>query len=147
MPTDPTTALARAEEAERLAEKATPGPWNIETADQGDEEFCLLPVAIKNGHGAYVVSYDGGLVPIDSAWTKELVEGNAIFIASARTLLPALAADVRDLAAENERMREALETIQRRGSYTRHHHGFEMVESESEDAKIARAALGEGGRG
>ena len=71
------------------------------------------------------------------------IDLNAICHVQAATLATAYLT----LLQRHERLREALETIQRRGSYTRHHHGFEMVESESEDAKIARAALGEGGRG
>ena len=79
--------------------KITPGPWDFETDDIGDETFLVVPIEIVGADGFKVVSYEGGLAP-NSEWTKELLFANAIAIAA----LP-------DLIAERERMIALLKNL------------------------------------
>ena len=143
-PTEPTAALARAEEAERLAEKATPGPWD-EPHLSCDGVKCNCTYVLCQGYmGAIAtIHVDNGLrVSEGGNDDPPLVEAkaNGTLIARSRTLLPALASDVRSLAAENKRMREALEQA---ATWLR------SAERPSvwDIADYIRAALGEGERG
>ncbi len=109
--------LSRAREAKALAEKATPGPWQI----------CTLKH--RGVHGPAWVSSEDMSSIADCSEAKastdvgfcgivepEQNEANAAFIAAARSSVPRMAADIKALCAEVARLRKALRF------YARHEH-------------------------
>lgn len=98
--------LADAQRIEALRGKATPGPWDYELTDVGDDEFVYVPSEVTNKSGRKIVSFEGGLVPFDSEWTKESIEANADFIAATRT--DPSAANVLKLLEEVDHLRNRL---------------------------------------
>lgn len=73
-----------------MTAKHTPGPWVIEMADVGDEEFILLPHEIVGGDGFKVITADGGLSGGFQEFTFETINANATLIAAAPDMLAAL---------------------------------------------------------
>ena len=84
-----------------LADAATPGPWGWEKAGFGD---MILLSGADGVLFSYPV-YDGPIADahIESA-DLHVEPADAEFIAAARTLIPALVAQVRELQAENTRI-------------------------------------------
>ena len=81
-------------EWEELAKAATPGPWEAELATE---------------RGSWIRQSDTSNLSAMS-WGNTDQEGaaNAIFIAASRTAVPALVEMVRELKAENERLRKVI---------------------------------------
>lgn len=103
--TDRTT---RAKRALELAERATEGPWVVDTGHHFGPLYCV-----------YVPDTQEVLCTINE-WSPDVDKRDACFIADSRTLLPALARDVIELEAECDqlraeiaRLREALEQLPR----------------------------------
>lgn len=69
----------------------TPGPYEIVTADIGDEFACIVPVCIT-ANGRTVISDNGGLAPDDEEWHAEELFANAHLFAAAPDMLAALLA-------------------------------------------------------
>lgn len=84
-----------AEIQERCAE-ASPGPWKPDAYDMGPDNYSLSVLDSK------------GLVILEVPSTSSLDESNLLFVAHARTDVPALLAEIARLKAENARLREAL---------------------------------------
>ena len=70
----------------------TPGPYEIVTADIGDEFACIVPVCINAANGRTVISDNGGLAPDDEEWHAEELFANAHLFAAAPDMLAALLA-------------------------------------------------------
>ena len=68
----------------------TPGPYEIVTADIGDEFACIVPVCINAANGRTVISDNGGLAPDDEEWHSEELFANAHLFAAAPDMLAAL---------------------------------------------------------
>lgn len=123
-------ALARAEEAERLAKEATPGPW-YEPHICDDSHPCNCAGILSEGYASGIasVTVSNGL-PVsrggNDAPPKKEAAANARLIARARTLLPTLAADLRAALGREKQLREAM---------------MEKITGCQYDLKIARAAL------
>ena len=68
----------------------TPGPYEIITADIGDEFACIVPVCINAANGGTVISDNGGLAPDDEEWHAEELFANAHLFAAAPDMKLAL---------------------------------------------------------
>ena len=68
----------------------TPGPYEIVTADIGDEFACIVPVCINAANGRTVISDNGGLAPDDEEWHAEELFANAHLFAAAPDMLDVL---------------------------------------------------------
>ena len=79
----------------------TPGPYEIVTADIGDEFACIVPVCINAANGRTVISDNGGLAPDDEEWHAEELFANAHLFAAAPDMLAALKR-IRDYLHERE---------------------------------------------
>lgn len=77
-------------EIEARANAATPGPWETHVT------YCVI--TLRYGDDGYLVADCG------ASESPDCCEGNAPFIAHARTDVPALVAEVRRLTAEVERL-------------------------------------------
>lgn len=86
--TDPTYSL---DDIERACAAATEGPWEAREEHGGRE----------TGHGWLLVGSPGF---VGKTWGWGPSQENAAFISLARTALPELAAKVRELEAENDRL-------------------------------------------
>ena len=72
----------------------TAGPYEIVTADIGDEFACIVPVCINAANGRTVISDNGGLAPDDEEWHAEELFANAHLFAAAPDMLAALKHDL-----------------------------------------------------
>lgn len=68
----------------------TPGPYEIITADIGDEFACVVPVGIAAANGKTVISDNGGLAPDNEEWHAEELFANAHLFAAAPDMLDVL---------------------------------------------------------
>ncbi len=80
------------ERLKELQAVATPGPWEINYSDVGDEEYIEVPGGITAKNGFRVVSEECGLCDVQQAWTVEEFESNAELIVTLRNALPDLIA-------------------------------------------------------
>ncbi len=130
--------LALAEEAERLANAATPGPW----VRASNAEEVILSRALPEWEDDGTVAYE--TVATIADWGLTNWDADATFIARARELVPALAAALRAAHEENARLREALE--EREGDmHLRIRAGYDKTVADSwrqENTRL-REALGE----
>ena len=90
--------LALAEEAERLANAATPGPW----VRASNAEEVILSRALPEWEDDGTVAYE--TVATIADWGLTNWDADATFIARARELVPALAAALRAAHEENKRL-------------------------------------------
>ena len=81
---------------ERRAEQASPGPWEVTKIDAAGCEISSVGGQQIVGQG-----YNGG-----GCWEED----DATFLASARTDVPTLLAEVRRLREENQHLRARLAT-------------------------------------
>ena len=131
--------LALAEEAERMANAATPGPWRAGRPD--------MATIVDGVESKWIYDALGEYMAVASGWGERPwheVIANAEFIARARELVPALAAALRAAHEENARLREALE--EREGDmHLRIRAGYDKTVADSwrqENTRL-REALGE----
>lgn len=107
------------QELQRLCDAATPGPWHVQYGDDR-EHMCMTAIATtanrerNEGHFrdadhlvAITFHQCYPFVNVDAA---DLGDADSAFIAAARTAIPELLARVSELEAENERMRDKIET-------------------------------------
>lgn len=78
------------ERLKELEAKVTPGPWEIDKEDVGDEEFIYIPTGITGGNGKRVVGSVGGLCSEDCDLGEGELEANAELITLLRNNLPVL---------------------------------------------------------
>ena len=98
-PLDLDNLRAYARAALERAEKATPGPWQSDTADDGQ---AIERLGVVSGQG-WICDID-----ISRRITRKSHDGNlpnAMFVAASRLDVPNLAASVLTLCAEVERLR------------------------------------------
>ena len=91
--------LALAEEAERMANAATPGPWRAGRPD--------MATIVDGVESKWIYDALGEYMAVASGWGERPwheVIANAEFIARARELVPALAAALRAAHEENKRL-------------------------------------------
>lgn len=108
------------DELERLLARATPGEW----------DWTDFPEITVDGVTA--------IIDCSAGDSEDENVANAQLIVAARNSLPAILTEIRELRAENARLREGMETIRAR-KWDTMKQGFDAA---SEAAKIARAALG-----
>lgn len=99
------------ENIQEVCAKATPGPWEINRDDIGDEIYCYAPTDIISEQGITIVDYEGGLAPCNQMWRLEDIEANAQFIALSRTALPQLAEQCLGMLEVVEAARDIYEII------------------------------------
>lgn len=89
------------DEIERLLAAATPGEWEFVAEEVKDANATWLWIAPKTWHTrvARVVVYKT---------QEDEQEANAALIVAARNSLPTILTEIRELRAENARLREAL---------------------------------------
>jgi hypothetical protein len=109
----PRLTKARRDELRRIADSATPGPW--ETREDEDYYQCGTYIGVEPFHYDCGREVDGR--GKDHTYFRRNVcrveshEADQRFLIEARTALPELLDEVDRLEAENERLREALETV------------------------------------
>ena len=91
----------------------TPGPYEIVTADIGDEFACIVPVCIT-ANGRTVISDNGGLAPDDEEWHAEELFANAHLFAAAPDMLAALKALADEVRAHLDYSDDAVKAAVRR---------------------------------
>lgn len=96
MTSDRTT---RAKRALELAEKATEGPWVVDTGNHFGLRYCV-----------YVPDAQEALCTINE-WSPDVNKRDACFVAESRTLLPALARDVLELDASFVSLEQSAESL------------------------------------
>ena len=83
---------------ERRANNATPGPWRTE---QGMVFFARMCSPEENRYGDYAAPYaiavEGSFTPVAGYLPADEARATAYFIASARTDIPVLVAEIRRL--------------------------------------------------
>lgn len=111
MSTEPTLTQQELDELDRLASAATPAPWSTRTAPADDSEETKAEYLAGSlstddpGAALYVLIADtdrDGLAYVLPAVTGDgpTSEANARFIEAARTAVPRLVAEVRELRAQ-----------------------------------------------
>lgn len=108
MTIDLTAARALAAAADKAAEGATEGPWKWETVRTSCgvcHKIGPWPHKWRHGQETSACIYDDYPSPAEGTDT---MLANARFIAASRQLVPDMAATIRALCAEVERLREAL---------------------------------------
>ena len=91
MSATPTAALV--EEAEKLSQRATPGPWRVGTVHAAEEVWAAYPDGLAG------LASERLLLRLNPNFTSEQ---DTAFIARARTLVPELAAALRRAKAERD---------------------------------------------
>jgi hypothetical protein len=92
------------DQAEKLAAAATPGPWTAKPPHDFDPERWPDDFCLYDASGYWIASHGGEHG--DDGMDRTTAE----FIAAARSLVPALIAEVRQLRAENHHFHVALAT-------------------------------------
>ena len=90
----------------------TAGPYEIITADIGDEFACVVPVGIAAANGKTVISDNGGLAPDDEEWHAEELFANAHLFAAAPDMLAALKLALKQIKETQDADCGAVEAIE-----------------------------------